>query len=273
MPTPPLETTVAGSDPGGTPARPAPRAFLTLEGVSKVYRVGEHDIYGLADVNVSIEAGEFVAVMGPSGSGKSTLMNIIGCLDRPTTGDYYLDGVEVSRLPDLSRARLRRMVFGFVFQSYNLIPRSSALQQVELPLMYQRASHRRERAMEALALVGLADRAWQRPSQMSGGKQQRVAIARSLAVNPRIVVADEPTGALDSRTSDEIMEIFTRLTQQRGITVVMVTHEPDVAQFSQRLIRMRDGRIVEDGPTARVLHPRQQDDAPAIAPSEGRAHE
>jgi len=253
--------------------RPGGRAFLSLEGVSKVYRVGEHDIYGLADVSVSIEAGEFVAVMGPSGSGKSTLMNIIGCLDRPTAGDYFLDGVEVSRLPDLSRARLRRMVFGFVFQSYNLIPRSTALQQVELPLMYQRASHRRERAMEALSLVGLADRAWQRPSQMSGGEQQRVAIARSLAVSPRIIVADEPTGALDSRTSDEIMEIFTRLTQQREITVVMVTHEPDVAQFSQRLIRMRDGRIVEDGPTDRVLHPRQPDNIPPLAPSEGRAHE
>ena len=245
VPTPPPGAAVISSEPGSTLVRRDGRAFLALEGISKVYRVGEHDIYGLADVSVSIEAGEFVAVMGPSGSGKSTLMNIIGCLDRPTAGDYFLDGVEVSRLPDLSRARLRRMVFGFVFQSYNLIPRSTALQQVELPLMYQRASHRRERAMEA----------------------------RSLAVSPRIVVADEPTGALDSRTSDEIMEIFTRLTQERGITVVMVTHEPDVAQFSQRLIRMRDGRIVEDGPTDRVLQPRQPDDIPPLAPSEGRAHE
>jgi putative ABC transport system ATP-binding protein len=239
-----------------------------------VYPVGEHLIYALNDVSVPIRAGEFVAVMGPSGSGKSTLMNIIGCLDRPTSGTYYVDGIEVAGLPDIARARLRRMVFGFIFQSYNLIPRSPALQQVELPLMYQRASDRRRRALEALALVGLSDRAWQLPSQMSGGEQQRVAIARSLVVNPRIVVADEPTGALDSRTSNELMEVFTRLTHERGITVVMVTHEPDVAKFSSRLIRMRDGQVVEDVPTNQAFPGGEVPLAPAtVAAEKADGHE
>ncbi|MBM3140812.1 MAG: ABC transporter ATP-binding protein [Chloroflexi bacterium] len=220
--------------------------MIRLEGVTKTYLTGAGAVHALRDVDLEVRAGEFVAIMGQSGSGKSTLMNILGCLDRPTSGTYRLDGRDVGRLPDSVRAKLRGAAFGFVFQSYNLLPRMSALEQVELPLIYQRVPNRRHLAAEALVRVGLADRAHHQPTQLSGGQQQRVAIARSLVVNPRLILADEPTGALDTKTGQEVMQLLTDLVDQRGITVVLVTHEQSVADFARRTLRMRDGMIVED---------------------------
>ena len=227
--------------------------MIRLEHVAKSYVMEAFRVDALRDVNLEIAKGEFVAIMGPSGSGKSTLMNILGCLDRPTAGDYYLDDHEVGRLPDTARARLRGGAFGFIFQSYNLLPRMSALEQVELPLIYRRVTNRRRLAAEALARVGLADRAHHLPTQLSGGQQQRVAIARSLVVNPRVIMADEPTGALDTKTGEEVMGLLTELVDQQGITVILVTHEQSVANFARRILRMRDGEIVEDS-AARALH-------------------
>ncbi len=220
--------------------------MIRLEGVTRSYGIESNEVQALAGVDLEIGAGEYVAIMGPSGSGKSTMMNIIGCLDRPSAGDYLFEGLEVGRLPDSARARLRGRVFGFVFQSYNLLPRLTALEQVELPLVYQQAPNRRRRAAEALLRVGLGSRIHHRPSEMSGGEQQRVAIARSLVVNPRVVLADEPTGALDSRTGEEVMALLTELVDENGITVILVTHEREVAEHARRVIRMRDGEIVED---------------------------
>jgi putative ABC transport system ATP-binding protein len=215
--------------------------------LTKTYRTGTLDLKVLLGISLQIRAGEFVAIMGPSGSGKSTYMNILGCLDRPTGGQYLLEGEDVSGLSDNRLADLRNQKFGFVFQSFNLLPRTTALRQVELPMLYAGKPNRVERAKWALERVGLADRMDHKPNQLSGGQQQRVAIARALVNDPVIVFADEPTGALDSRTSVEIMDIFQELNRE-GKTVIMVTHENDIAQHATRIIRFRDGQIVEDAP-------------------------
>jgi putative ABC transport system ATP-binding protein len=228
---------------------------IRLESVYRKYGVGQNTINALAGVSVDIERGEFVAVMGPSGSGKSTLMNIIGCLDQPTHGRYLLEGHDVSRLSDDRRARLRSHEFGYVFQSFNLVPRLNAVEQVELPLVYQRARNRSRQAKMALAKVGLADRMRHRPSELSGGEVQRVAIARALVVNPRVVLADEPTGALDTKTGKEVMELFAGLVREQGITIILVTHEAEIAAYADRRITMRDGNAVEDSIATEVTAP------------------
>lgn len=222
--------------------------MIQIEHVTKLYRIGDEVVHALDGVDLAIESGEFVAIMGQSGSGKSTLMNIIGCLDRPTSGRYLLDGQDVGRMSDDARSTLRGRAFGFVFQSYNLVPRLSVVEQVALPLLYQRvpAAERRRRAIEALQRVGLAERMAHLPTQLSGGQQQRVAIARSLVVRPRIMLADEPTGALDTQTGADVMAILTDLVRRQGITVIIVTHEPEVAAYADRTVRVRDGHIVED---------------------------
>jgi putative ABC transport system ATP-binding protein len=222
-------------------------ALLELDRIAKVYRMGDVEVHALREVSLAIAEREFVAVMGSSGSGKSTLMNIIGCLDRPSHGDYRLDGQEVSRLDRRALARVRNRTLGFVFQSFNLLSRTSALENVELPLLYAgvpaRERHRRARA--ALEKVGLGARLHHHPNQMSGGQQQRVAIARALVSEPRLILADEPTGNLDSRTSIEIMALFQELGAS-GITVLLVTHEPDIAAYAARVLVMRDGRVKSD---------------------------
>ena len=222
-------------------------ALIQLETVSKVYRMGDVEVHALREVTFAVEARDFVAVMGSSGSGKSTLMNIIGCLDRPTSGAYHLDGREVSRLDRRDLAHVRNRTLGFVFQSFNLLSRTSALENVELPLVYAGISgrERRRRATAALERVGLGKRVGHHPNQMSGGQQQRVAIARALVAEPRLILADEPTGNLDSQTSLEIMALFQEL-GAAGITVVCVTHEPDIAAYAARVGVMRDGRVKTD---------------------------
>ena len=224
--------------------------MIELENVTKVYELDAGPVYALRGIDLSIGRGEFVAIMGPSGSGKSTMMNVLGCLDRPTSGQYVLGGHDVGQLSDDARSRLRGRYFGFVFQSFNLLPRMSAVEQVELPLMYLGVSKRRRQAVEALERVGLADRARHWPNQLSGGQQQRVAIARSLVVNPRVVLADEPTGALDTATGAEVMELLRVLVREQDIMVILVTHEAHVAAYSDRTILMRDGLIVEDAKPA-----------------------
>jgi putative ABC transport system ATP-binding protein len=213
----------------------------------KVYHVGDNEIRALAGVSIDIAQGEFVAVMGPSGSGKSTFMNMLGCLDRPTSGEYMLGERRVSALAGDELAEVRNGSIGFVFQNFNLLARTAAVENVELPLVYAgvAAGERRSRALDMLAKVGLAERAGHHPTQLSGGQQQRVAIARALVTRPLLILADEPTGALDSRTSLEIMGLLQELNRQ-GMTVVLVTHEPDVACFARRILRFRDGRLVED---------------------------
>ncbi len=221
--------------------------LIHLENVAKVYRMGDVEVHALRGVTLRIEQGEFTAIMGASGSGKSTLMNIVGLLDRPTGGRYLLEGEEVSRLSTERLAEVRNRTIGFVFQSFNLLARTSALENVELPLLYGNVggAERRARASRSLARVGLAERADHHPNQMSGGQQQRVAIARALVTEPRVILADEPTGNLDSRTSIEVMKLFQEL-GRGGITVVLVTHEPDIAQYASRVIHMRDGRVLSD---------------------------
>ncbi len=229
---------------------------IQLEAIEKTYHTGEVDVKAVREVSLSIHKGEFVAFMGSSGSGKSTLMNLLGCLDRPTAGRYLLDGIDVSRLDRDALATVRNRKLGFVFQSFNLLARTSALENVELPLLYagQRFSTQelRERAERTLSIVGLAARAEHHPNELSGGQQQRVAIARALINDPEVLLADEPTGNLDSRTSIEIMSVFQRLNDQ-GITIIMVTHEPDIAAFTKRNIVMRDGRIQSDQPVSNRL--------------------
>ena len=220
--------------------------MITLEGITKVYRTGEVEVAALKGISLHIPEGEFVAIMGPSGSGKSTLMNLIGCLDQPSSGRYILDGYDVSALTDDQLAWIRNRKIGFVFQSYNLIPRASAVHNVEMPLIYAGdTQQRRERSMAALDSVGLLERASHLPSELSGGQQQRVAIARALVTDPAILLADEPTGNLDSESSLEIIKLLRDLNQQ-GRTIVLITHEPDIAAFAQRVVRVRDGVIVSD---------------------------
>ena len=229
------------------------RAVIQLEDIHKVYHTGEVDVPAVCGVSLEIAKGEFVALMGASGSGKSTLMNILGCLDRPTNGRYLLDGKDVSGLGHNELADIRNQKLGFVFQNFNLLSRTSALENVELPLFYSKkhfdAGHAREMAESVLQLVGLAGRAEHHPSQLSGGQQQRVAIARALINSPEVVFADEATGNLDSRTSIEIMEVFQKLNDQ-GITIVIVTHELDIAKYARRNIILRDGRVLSDEPVA-----------------------
>jgi putative ABC transport system ATP-binding protein len=231
-------------------------AVIQLEDIQKVYHTGEVDVHAVRGVSLAIVPGEFVALMGASGSGKSTMMNTLGCLDRPTSGKYLLDGTDVSQLDRDQLADIRNQKIGFVFQGFNLLSRTSALENVELPMLYarQRLSGRtqRERALQSLAMVGLAGRADHTPNQLSGGQQQRVAIARALANQPSLLLADEPTGNLDSRTSVEIMGVFQKL-NDRGITIVMVTHELDVAHFTKRMVVMRDGKVVSDTPVVQRL--------------------
>jgi putative ABC transport system ATP-binding protein len=220
-------------------------ALIEMHDVEKVYRMDGIAVPALRGVSLAIGPGEFVAIMGPSGSGKSTCMNILGCLDRPTAGTYTLDGADVATLDDTALARLRNRRLGFVFQSYNLLPRTPAIENVELPLVYAGVPNRREKALAALEAVGLGDRAGHLPTQLSGGQQQRVAIARALVTEAPIILADEPTGNLDSGTAGEIMAVFDRLSHQ-GMTIILVTHEADIAAHARRLVHFRDGRIVRD---------------------------
>jgi ABC-type lipoprotein export system ATPase subunit len=234
-------------------AQPA-RALIELRDIHKVYGQGESEVRALAGIDLDVGEGEFVAIMGASGSGKSTCMNILGCLDVPTAGSYRLASVEVTSLDNDGLTILRRHYLGFVFQGFNLLARTSALENVELPLVYRRLrrSERHRKALGALDLVGLADRASHAPNELSGGQQQRVAIARALVTDPAILLADEPTGNLDSSRTQEIMELLVDLNRRRGITIVMVTHEPDVAAFASRTIVFRDGQIVEDSRSKEV---------------------
>ncbi|HEY0098124.1 MAG TPA: ABC transporter ATP-binding protein [Pyrinomonadaceae bacterium] len=230
-------------------AKAAP-PVIELEGIHKTYTMGDVEVHALRGISLTIRKGEFVAIMGTSGSGKSTTMNIIGCLDRPTQGSYILDGEDVSTMSKDERADIRSRKLGFVFQGFNLLSRTSALENVELPMLYAgiETAERHSRSREALRAVGLAGRENNHSNQLSGGQQQRVAIARSLVNRPALILADEPTGNLDSRTSIEVMEIFQKLNRERGITLVLVTHEPDIAEYADRVVVFKDGRIKEDYP-------------------------
>src|SRR6185295_2329028 len=224
---------------------------ITVHELTKTYAMEGAPVHALRDVTLEIRRGEFLSVIGPSGSGKSTFMHILGCLDQPTSGRYLLEGRDVSRLPDDDLSAIRNRQIGFVFQGFNLLPRTSALENVELPLLYVpdakvSPAERRRRAAKALAAVGLGDRADHHPNQLSGGQQQRVAIARALLNDPAILLADEPTGNLDSETSVEVMDIFQRLNEERGLTIVLITHEPQVAEYASRIVRFKDGRVISD---------------------------
>jgi len=227
-------------------------AVIDARGLGKDYVMGDVVVHALRDVNVVINEGEFVALMGPSGAGKSTFMNLVGCLDRPSTGDFFLAGQNVAQMNDNQLADIRNKYIGFVFQNFNLLPRTSAVKNVELPLMYAGASHRTEKAMKALDRVGLTARSHHKPSELSGGQQQRVAIARAIVNDPVLIFGDEPTGNLDSRTSVEIMALFQELNDQ-GKTVIIVTHEADIADHSKRIIKFKDGRVVSDEPVLNRL--------------------
>ena len=218
--------------------------------ITKIYQMGDMQVHALRGASLQVGRGELISIMGPSGSGKSTLMNILGCLDQPTSGEYFLEGMEIDQLDDDQLAEIRSKRIGFVFQTFNLLPRTTALSNVELPLVYGGLGgrRRRERAVAALEAVGLGDRLHHRPNELSGGQQQRVAIARSLINEPSIILADEPTGNLDSKSGAEIMAIFQRLNEEQGITIIFVTHEPEIAQHTRRIVRLSDGRIVEDRP-------------------------
>ncbi|MGG1658128.1 ABC transporter ATP-binding protein [Brevibacillus sp. NRS-1366] len=221
------------------------KPVIQIESLKKQYQIGDQEIQALRGVSLTIEEGDFVAIMGPSGSGKSSMMNVIGCLDKPTSGEFYLDGFPVSEAHDDELAIIRNQKIGFVFQNFNLLPRTTAVENVELPLLYGgfQAKERRKRAIEALVSVGLGERLNNKPNELSGGQQQRVSIARALVNDPVILLADEPTGALDTKTSEEIMGIFQQL-NDAGKTVILVTHEPDIAEYAKRIVRFRDGQII-----------------------------
>ena len=222
--------------------------FIQLENVKKIYKVGETQVNALRDLSYNINEGDFLAIMGPSGSGKSTLMNIIGCLDKPTEGKYFLEGEEVSTLDKNRLAQIRNRKIGFVFQTFNLLARTTALENTELPLLYSNMSKKkmRELASKSLSIVGLEGREFHRTNQLSGGEQQRVAIARALVNNPSLILADEPTGNLDTKTGKEIMDIFKRLNQEKNITIILVTHEAELAQIARRRMHLRDGQIIKE---------------------------
>jgi putative ABC transport system ATP-binding protein len=244
------------------------RPVISVRNLIKTYIVGEVEVRALRGVSLDVNPGEFVAITGPSGSGKSTLMHIIGCLDRPTSGHYVLDGQDVSRMSKDQLAEVRNRKIGFVFQGFNLLSRTTALDNVELPLLYRggiRTAERHRRALDALNAVGLGQRSDHHPNQLSGGQQQRVAIARALITQPSILLADEPTGNLDTRTSIEVMGIFQRLNKERGITVLLITHEHDIAEYGTRIISCRDGHIVSDKP---VEHRRSADEELKALPEE-----
>lgn len=232
--------------------------MIELQNVTKIYQMGRLEVAALGGVSLSIQKGEIVAIMGRSGSGKSTMMNLLGCLDVPTSGRYILEGDDVGQLSDDQLAEVRNRKVGFVFQTYNLLARSTALDNVELPLLYGNVKNRRQRSLDALDRVGLKDRVNHRPAELSGGEQQRVGIARALVKEPSILLADEPTGNLDSRSSEEIMAILQGLNRDEGITVIIVTHEPDIGEHTRRIISMRDGLIVSDVPVAEQRQPEVQ---------------
>lgn len=227
--------------------------MIAVDQLQKTYQMGDVQVHALQGVSCEIQRGDFVSIMGSSGSGKSTLMNIIGCLDIPTSGSYELDGVEVATLSEDDLAQVRARKLGFVFQQYMLLPRQSALRNVEMPLIYRgvEVSERRRRAEIALQIVGMGERMHHQPRELSGGQQQRVAIARALVGSPSIILADEPTGALDTKTGEEIMTIFQRLNDEQGLTIILVTHEPDIAAYTKRILVMRDGQLIRDEPTSR----------------------
>ncbi len=239
---------------------------ISLQNLKKIYKLGDNTVHALRGVSLDIEEGEFVAITGPSGSGKSTMMHILGCLDRPTEGHYLLNGKDVSNLSRDELADIRNRQIGFVFQGFNLLPRTTAAENVEVPLLYSRpvmaATERRERALEALKAMGLSDRAFHHPSQLSGGQQQRVAIARALVNRPTLILADEPTGNLDTATSIEVMRLLQELREKQGITIVLITHEPDIAAYGTRIIAVRDGVIISDKPN----EPRRVEDEPMPLP-------